>query len=249
MHSIAFTLQSRNSKVGHIPVSTTSRDSCPASCALYEACYAKTWPLAIMWSRLSETAPGGTYKNGRTGSSRALSWRDLCASVAALPDGQLWRHNQAGDLPGSADAIDEDALAELADANAGKREWTYTHKPVSDAESPYAHRNRIAIATANTHGFTVNLSADNLAEADTLADLQIAPVVTILPSTVTGPARITTPAGRRVVVCPATYRDDLACADCALCQRVNRSTIVGFPAHGASKRKASAIASNVQNGA
>ncbi len=77
------------------------------------------------------------------------------------------------------------------------------------------------------------------AHADTLADLGIAPVVTVLPDTVQGNAELHTPAGRRIVVCPATYRDDVTCASCQLCQRANRTTIVGFPAHGQSRAKAS----------
>ncbi len=45
--------------------------------------------------------------------------------------------------------------------------------------NPVAARNR-SIAVANTVGVTINLSANNPAEADALADLEIAPVVTIL---------------------------------------------------------------------
>jgi hypothetical protein len=50
-----------------------------------------------------------------------------------------------------------------------------------------------------------------------------------------------TPAGRKVVVCPATQRDDVSCATCALCAR-QRDVIVGFPAHGVAKKKAMAAA-------
>ena len=59
------------------------------------------------------------------------------------------------------------------------------------------------------------------------------PVVVVLPSTTT--ANTTTPAGRPVVICPATQRDDVSCASCQLCQR-QRTAIVGFPAHGARHR-------------
>ncbi len=83
------------------------------------------------------------------------------------------------------------------------------------------------------------LHANNLANADELADLQVGPVVTVLPEDQR--TNTVTPAGRRVVVCPAIARDDVTCATCQLCQR-QRSTIVGFPAHGSGKRKASAIA-------
>ena len=56
-----------------------------------------------------------------------------------------------------------------------------------------------------------------------------------------------TPAGRKVIDCPATYRDDITCDDCQLCQRQKRKVIVGFPGHGAAKRKATAIAKAVQS--
>jgi hypothetical protein len=104
--------------------------------------------------------------------------------------------------------------------------------------------NKHAVREANRAGFTINLSADNLSEADQLANLEAGPVVVVLPESVQGNVKdIKTPKGRSVVVCPATYRDDVSCASCQLCQRQERSVIVGFPAHGASKRKASLIAS------
>lgn len=85
-------------------------------------------------------------------------------------------------------------------------------------------------------GFTINLSGNNLGHADTLADLNIGPVVVVLPSAVK--TNTVTPKGRKVVVCPATQRDDVSCATCGLCQKARRSVIVGFPAHGSGKKKA-----------
>ena len=73
----------------------------------------------------------------------------------------------------------------------------------------------------------------NFADADALADHAAGPVVVVLPSTTT--ANTVTPAGRPVVICPATQRDDVSCASCQLCQR-QRAAIVGFPAHGARHR-------------
>ncbi len=155
-----------------------------------------------------------------------------------MPDnayGNIWRHNQAGDLPGVNHALDTSKLAELVAANAaaGMRGFTYTHKPLRSAKE------RKAIAGANAAGFTINLSGNSPAHADTLVDLRIGPVVTVLPADVHGNVDLHTPAGRRIVVCPATYRDDVTCASCQLCQRAERKTIVGFPAHGQSRAKAS----------
>lgn len=210
--NVHLTLKSANVKTGPIPVSTTERDSCPTDCNMRDACYAATGPLALHWAAVS---------NG----TRGTSWGQFCETVAAMPAGQLWRHNQAGDLPHVDGTVDAVKLGQLVAANAGRRGFTYSH-----------HRDAASIAWirhANAWGFTVNLSANDLADADMLADYAAGPVVVVLPSTQT--TNTTTPAGRTVVICPATQRDDVSCATCQLCQR-QRSTIVGFPAHGTKKR-------------
>lgn len=216
------TLVSRNVKTGPIPVSTTSAESCPSACPFNNAngCYAASGPLALHWRKVT---------NGLSGDSYGA----FLDKVSRLMKGQLWRHNQAGDLIGEGNTLDVQALALLVKANKGKRGFTYTHKPLaSQAE-------RDAIRDANKGGFTVNLSGNTLAHADTLADMGIAPVVVVLPHDAT--QNTVTPKGRKVVVCPATQRDDVSCASCGLCQK-QRDSIVGFPAHGTSKRKADLIA-------
>jgi hypothetical protein len=219
-----------------MPVSTTARKTCPTACPLFEnGCYAEQGPLGMLWSALSKAKPGAAVKRA-AGIMQTLTWSGFCASVAALPLGTLWRHNQAGDLPGKGNAIDGKALAALVAANKGKRGFTYSHKPVDHGD------NAAAIRDANAQGFTINLSADNLAEADQLSDAGVGPVVVVLPAEVQGNVDITTPKGRRVAVCPATYLETVSCATCQLCQRQGRKVIIGFPAHGNSKAKASAIA-------
>ena len=51
-----------------------------------------------------------------------------------------------------------------------------------------------------------------------------------------------TPEGWAVKTCPATYRDDVTCQSCQLCQRRDRKVIVGFPAHGMRKKAAATVA-------
>jgi hypothetical protein len=219
------TLKSTNVKTGPIPVSTTTSKSCPTSCALKgSGCYAEYGPLGIHWRKVTE----GT---------RGTDFDTFIKSIKQLPEGQFWRHNQAGDLPGAGDRIDRGNLMKLARANKGRRGFTYTHKPVINNAA-----NRNAVEAAVKAGFTINLSANNLKQADQLADLGVAPVVVVLDKTVTGKADLKTPQGRRVVVCPATYIDDSSCAKCQLCQRAGRNVIVGFPAHGAARNKASKVA-------
>ncbi len=246
-------MKSGNGKVGPIPVSTTTEESCPQACPLLGKCYAAAGPLKLVWQQTT---------NGTHGTA----WDGFVAQIALLPDGQAWRHNQAGDLPGIRNEIDAPKVAQLAIANVGKRGFTYTHKPmIGDA---YA-ANRAAVAHANSLGFTVNLSANTLSEADTLSDLAIGPVVVLLDSPDGIRADTVTPAGRKVATCPATYRDDISCGGgtvkikskvngkpvttsketsaCMLCQRQNRKVIVGFPVHGTFKQVAGRIARGESN--
>ena len=220
MKTVHLTLKSSNGKVGPIPVSTTSAQSCPDACPLKkDGCYADGGPLAIHWKAV-------------TAGTRGLDWITFCNSIAALPAGQLWRHNQAGDLPGLNDTINPAALDMLVKANLGRRGFTYTHKPMTPD-------NARMVRSANDRGFTINLSANDLTHADELAEIGAGPVVTLLPAD--APAKLQTPAGRQVIVCPAQTRDDVTCMTCQLCQRADRPTIVGFRAHGASAKKAEKV--------
>src|ERR1700730_13405529 len=202
-----------------------------------------TGALALHWDRVSRGSTGG-------------SWSEFCAKIAALRPGRLWRYAQAGDLPGYGAEIDGTLLDELVAANIGKNAIAFTHKPVL-GDDAVAVENRRLIAAGVKAGFTVNLSANNPAHADRLAELGIAPVVTVLARAYARKAlrhrfkrrrdewaetigewrdRIAslprfTPAGRRVAICPATYAD-ATCKTCGACAHV-RDAVIGFPAHGA----------------
>ena len=243
-YAVYLTLKSGNGKVGPIPVSTISDNTCPTACPFNHlnegGCYADTGPVALIWKTLSAHKPGESWSNSRGYHFQSLTWDEYCDAVARFPQGQPWRHGQAGDLPGIGDAIDAKALRQLVKANKGKRGWTYTHKPVLNNAA-----NRRAIAHANNHGFTINLSANHVAEVDSLVALNIAPVAVVLPASVHGKQDIATAEGTRIVVCPATYMDT-NCADCLLCEKRDRKVAVGFPAHGVHAKKANAIASQTR---
>lgn len=242
-YAVALTMKSRNAKVGPMPVSTSTAHTCPDACPLKaNGCYAEAGPLGMYWRAVTKAGDSstGTLKTQR-GEVTPHTWDTFCDAIGELPEGTLWRHNQAGDLPGIGDAVDDGALSQLVDANVGRKGFTYTHKPITGEHG--AHNAR-AVREANESGFTINLSANTLAHADQLADAAIAPVVVVLPDTVHGNADIATPAGRKVAVCPATYRDDVSCSTCGLCQRQNRKVIVGFPAHGTSRKRASKVATS-----
>lgn len=224
------TLKSANAKVGPIPVSTTGADSCPIACPLRSAtihgdgdggCYAGGGPLALHWRKIT---------NGERGTDLA----EFCDTVRTFPAGQLWRHNQAGDLPHAGDHVTlaAGAVAAIVNANEGKRGFTYTHYDIARNAD-----NRAIVAWANHMGFTVNASANDPDHADRIADA--APGLPICTLYNGGPDWKTarTAGGRTITRCPAEYRDT-NCAECKLCAVADRRAIVGFTPHGASKKRA-----------
>jgi len=230
MTRAALTYPSGNEKTGPIAVSTTSSNTCPDACPLRKnGCYAEGYPLSQHWKRLDRGEWGGP-------------WEVFLERVRALPLRTMFRHNQAGDLPGRGDAIEPEPLQALASACRERelRAFTYTHKPVG-WDTLEQVSNMRAIAAANATGLTINLSADTIAEADKLAALGAAPVVVVLPSDAPDRA-MRTPGGRQVVVCPAQTKAELTCAQCGLCAVTARKSIVGFKAHGASRLRANRVA-------
>lgn len=215
---ILFTPVSGNAKTGPIPVSGSQSNTCPPACPFSpkdgkaNGCYAAYGPISWHWRKLN---------NGKVG----FEWNEFLAKVRALPRQTFWRHNQFGDLQGDGNAIDAAKLAELVRANTDRKGFTYTHKPVLDNRE-----NRKAVLHANAGGFTINLSANNLDNADELKALGIAPVVVTLPKD--APNVLYTKAQNKVIVCPAQQKDNVTCATCRLCQNVSRSVIIGFKAHG-----------------
>ena len=99
--NVHLTLKSANAKTGPIPVSTSSSATCPEACPFQsKGCYAKGGPLALHWAKVSS-------------GERGTDWAGFTAAISALPEGQFWRHNQAGDLPVSGGTVDPVALGEL----------------------------------------------------------------------------------------------------------------------------------------
>ena len=225
------TLRSSNGKTGAIAVSSTERASCPPSCPFLRRCYGESgFHTRLHWDKIDS-------------GERGTNWRGFLERVRSIPAGSLWRHNQIGDLAGKGDKVDKRKLRSLVKANKGRQGYTYTHKPVISGE--HARANAEAIEAANKGGFTVNLSGNNPAHADRLANLGIAPVVAIVPRET--PAVSYTPQGRKIVICPAQQRDDVTCATCGLCAR-QRSVIVGFRAHGTNASKIEAISAEYGQG-
>lgn len=225
------TPKSANVKTGALVVTTSARATCWSGCAFFlSGCYALGGKLGIHWSAVSKGERGEIWPD---------FLRTLAAALKRNP-APIWRHNQAGDLPGDGARIDRTALLQLArvSRDSGRVGFTYTHKPLLPGQAPEAAANLRALREAARAGFVVNASANNPAHADALADLGGLPVCVTVPEE-TAPTSFT-PAGRKVVVCPAQQREGVTCATCRLCSRADRSVIIGFLYHGAGKRKAEA---------
>ena len=235
MDKYLITLRTANHITGPIMVTTSPRVTCPLGCAFRKGgnhplaglCYAEHGALGgFVWSLLDRTPAGRSMMNN----IRVHDFAELLFAIRSQPLGALWRHNIAGDLPSNNRVtIDRTALRAIVDANRGRRGFTFTHYDVLTNLS-----NRQAIEEANKNGFTINLSGNSLDHADQLAALRIAPVTVILPAATT--ENTTTPAGRTVVICP-TNTHGVTCAECGLCARSSRSTIIGFPASGGQKHR------------
>jgi hypothetical protein len=220
MMNFHLSIKSVNKKTGPIPVTTSDAKTCSPKCGLFKTCYAKQdhrpTGLASHWDKVSS----GT---------RSITFAELCATIANFPTDQVWRHNQAGDLPGIGNRINASMMRALVAANIGKRGYTYTHKPRTRA-------NIALIREANLNGFTISLSTDNVKQAlkvkRAYPDL---PVVTILPSDTT--AKHQRIDGIQVITCPAALdkTDTVNCSTCKLCALPGRSYVIGFPAHGRQK--------------
>lgn len=226
MTTVHLTKVSSNKKTGPIPVSTSQESTCPTSCPLFGGgCYAKAGPLALHWKKVSA-------------GERGMAWNDFCDTIAKLPKRQLWRHNQAGDLPHTNGVINADEVSALVKANKGKSGFTYTHHDVSVPE------NKRVIRGANAKGFTVNLSGNNPEHAVELKNEHpTLPVVSIVPLDFWGdkPRRVVD--GETFIRCPAEYNKNVSCATCGACAVRRRDSVIAFTVHGVQKRKANIIAS------
>jgi hypothetical protein len=212
-------------KVGNMFRSTTEEPSCPSDCPLKgKGCYAEVGPQGWQWKKVTN----GVAKN-------LTNWDGFCQKVKRLPKATMWRHNVAGDLPHVNGEIAEAPLSALVRANKGKHGFTYTHHALSP-------ENLAVIKSANDNGFTINLSANGLHQVDEYVNTRL-PVVTVLP--MDSPKVQRTPNGNKVVVCPAVNSEKVHCDTCGICADPKRGYTIGFPAHGARKRKATEVAQGI----
>jgi len=223
MHHYAFNPRSGNDKLGPIPASMTSRDSCPDECSYKgSGCFAEGGRVAMHW-----------FKLDRAG----LTLDQLTQLIREIRAGRVWRHNVGGDLPKTKSGrINRRDLRKLVKANRGRRGYTYTHF------TPTVRENRLAIREAIANGFTVNLSANTVAEAVGYRNEHNLPTVAVVPPEFWGDSVAVDVEGHSVVRCPAEYRKEVTCSTCQACAVPDRKSIIGFTTHGQRKNAAAIVA-------
>ncbi len=218
-----FALKSSNIKTGPIPVTSSGRQSCPATCPFMgSGCYGENFRLGAYWQRLTAGDVG-------------ISWRQLLVKVAQLPPLTLWRHDQVGDLPPLRLAWGRVLLDELVAANLGRRGFTYTHHRLNEA-------GRIAVRQATAQGFTVNVSTETETAADAALAHGMRAVLTVADAV---KWRWHTRGGNVAIVCPAQRFENITCASCQLCHSRPSNVVIAFLAHGTGAKKIRAALSRI----
>ena len=222
-HRYAYIQISSNKKLGGLPATTTSKDSCPTTCSYNPAsggggCYAAQGPMEWQWRKLDDP-----------NNDKALNIHQLAERLSRLRKHTLFRLNQAGDLPGNGLEINATETQQLVDACGHADGFGFTHY------RPDVGNNAALILAANQSGLTINMSAENLTQVDEFMSLGIGPVVVALPSDQRKAMK--TPAGNHIAICPTYLDDRMTCASCGICQKVDRRSVIAFPAHGATKAR------------
>lgn len=204
-----FSLNHKGNSKTAIPTTRSWRGSCPSSCPLMgKSCYAENFPMVMHWDKLTH---------------EGLSYADLLDEISRLRRNTLWRHNDAGDLIGSAGLIDLTALTALVDANRGRRGFTYTHWDWRTNEG--------LLKWSNRNGFTINVSASGVSDALEAHNAGL-PATVILN---TDGQKMVKVGGVRIIICPAQRKKKMTCAKCGLCQKADRNYLIGFWPHGTKK--------------
>ncbi len=262
-----FVAKTGNSKTGEIAVTYNESSTCPDSCSFKRGgCYAKGGPTAMAWRRVDQR---GAPFQVLVESVAALPLGTLIRFNVA---GDLPGENCEIDRPALRSLVAANKGRRgftYTHKPLTRAAWARACE-VSPLPFDIVRSNRAAIAEALLGGLTINVSCDSLAEADELPHM---PCVVVLPAPVAvmdaaevaalgaraarkmadvraveqAPKQTRTPNGRKVVVCPAQWRDDVTCDSCRLCSRQGRDrAVVGFWSHGYARNQVAAIVSETR---
>jgi len=211
----SFTSHSNNKKIGNIAAISTSSQSCPTTCALFEECYGKLHVSGINWRKLDLSG---------------LTYAQVMDYVNAMRKRSKLRFNAVGDLAHQNGTIDATKLLKLANTVKNRMIETilYTHHSIDNS------LNVSALKLAFSKGLNVNISCEDTNKAKQALNHGLNAVI-VLP---TGSIhKVIKHDDMSIVRCPAEYKDSIQCANCMLCakDRVQQRVVVAFTAHGAKR--------------
>jgi hypothetical protein len=243
MARYALVRQTENTKLGPVSVLRAGFDTCSKVCKLKNNCfcYARS-------GRLSFCQP---KKDGDT-------WNQVVGKIQKLPDRQLIRLFDMGDLPGNGVTLDRSKCASLASSCDGLNAWGYTRYPVIPMQSdgmPDRIRQKVHDSTAHNR--------EVLSEMRVLGGVIMRPsllpweLIPFLESSSNIPCSVVLPTdvyhtldgidlGKshgQIVLCEEQENVSATCLHCALfhggeslCSKAD-VRVIGFKAHGILKEK------------
>ena len=240
--AIGTTNASGNSKIGRIPATWSTMDTCPPSCPMLKVPEGKKAPPCYYFGGYRTGAQGRRLAENKNG--RALDPEQFIGWVLTLPVGQLWRDRVGGDqipdldLDPTGETLSASQLREVTRANKRRkaRGFGYCHYDVLDN-----WRNRESLTRANQDGFTLNASANNIPHALRIkAAAPALPIAVMVPSDYTIKSQVID--GLHIVLCPNHWNKAIDCQRCGLCAISDRDYAIALPAHGTAKKAANVIA-------
>lgn len=135
--------------------------------------------------------------------------------IQSMPPGSLVRMHVSGDVynAGEFDAEYFARVCEAFEARPDVTGWLYTHAPLVEC---------LQMQADAPDNLAVNWSCDSLEEAQAMQADGVTGLTAVLPK---GATR-----AKGVTICPE-QTSGIPCADCRLCTKSDRKTIIGFIAH------------------
>jgi hypothetical protein len=211
----SFTSHSNNKKIGNIAAVSTSSQSCPTTCGLFDECYGKLHFTGMQWRKLDKSG---------------LDFIQVMDLIHALKKHSSLRFNVVGDLAHSNGIIDATKLLKLANTVKNRMIETilYTHHSIDNS------LNVAALRLAFSKGLHINISCEDTNKVKQALNHGLNAVI-VLP---TGSIhKVIKHDDLTIVRCPAEYKDSIQCANCMLCakDRTAKKVVVAFTAHGAKR--------------
>lgn len=213
-----FVANSHNKKTGAMPVTSTSSNSCPVSCGLYNDCYGKSSYTRIQWDKLDK---------------KGIDFNQLCNLISSLRKNSPIRFNVVGDLSNNNGVVDSVKLIKLANIvkNRALDMILYTHLELF-------YLNVKAFQLAFSKGLNINISCETIEKAKKALNYGLNAVIVLPIGSINKVLKVD---NLVIVRCPNEYNAKIQCVNCMLCSknRVEKRVVVAFTAHSTTKKRLS----------